>query len=80
MQCYLESELLTEAQNANCKQSYSTAYFCHLQRILLLDEMQSEGLITSNLRPKPEDCGIDAKNVTAYWNQVHFVQIKCITV
>lgn len=35
-----------------------------------MDEMHSEGLITSKLRPKPEDCYVDAKNITAFWNKV----------
>ena len=36
-----------------------------------MDEMHSEGLVTSKLRPKPEDCYVDAKNVTAFWNKVN---------
>lgn len=42
-----------------------------LQDILLLDEMHSEGLTTSKLRPKPEDCYVDAKTITAFWNEVY---------
>lgn len=40
-----------------------------MQRLLLLDELHSHGLVTSNLRPKPEDCGIKAENVYASWNK-----------
>ncbi|XP_020609632.1 multidrug resistance-associated protein 4-like isoform X3 [Orbicella faveolata] len=40
-----------------------------MEDILLLDEMHSEGLVTSKLRPKPEDCYVEAKNITAFWNQ-----------
>lgn len=31
--------------------------------------MNSHGLVTSNLRPKLEDCGIEAENVCASWNK-----------
>jgi len=41
-----------------------------------LDEMHSEGLVTSKLRPKPEDCYVEAKNITAFWNQVHYFSIS----
>ncbi|PFX19388.1 Multidrug resistance-associated protein 4 [Stylophora pistillata] len=40
-----------------------------IQRLLLLDELNSHGLVTSNLRPKLEDCGIEAENVCASWNK-----------
>ena len=41
-----------------------------LKDILLMDEMQSEGLVTSKLRPKLEDCHVAAKNIKALWNKV----------
>lgn len=35
-----------------------------------MDEMQSEGLVTSKLRPKLEDCHVATKNIKALWNKV----------
>ena len=42
--------------------------------------MHSEGLVTSKLRPKPEDCYVEAKSVTAFWNKVHQFSINNISV
>ncbi|XP_027046092.1 multidrug resistance-associated protein 4-like isoform X2 [Pocillopora damicornis] len=40
-----------------------------MEDILLMDEMQSEGLVTSKLRPKLENCHVAAKNIKALWNK-----------
>lgn len=46
----------------------------HFQELLLLDEMHSEGLVKSQLRPKPDDCEITVTDITATWNKVYTTQ------
>ncbi|KAK3698830.1 hypothetical protein QZH41_016034 [Actinostola sp. cb2023] len=40
-----------------------------IEELLNLDELHSHGLITTKLRPKPENCGIVAENVVGSWNE-----------
>ncbi|XP_032238396.2 ATP-binding cassette sub-family C member 4 isoform X2 [Nematostella vectensis] len=39
------------------------------EEALLLDEMHSEGLVKSTLRPKAEECGVFVKKASATWNK-----------
>ena len=42
---------------------------------MLQDEMHSEGLVTSKLRPKLDNCEITADHVTAVWNKVYIMVV-----
>ncbi|XP_031554599.1 multidrug resistance-associated protein 4-like isoform X2 [Actinia tenebrosa] len=40
-----------------------------IQKLLSMDELHSHGLITTKLRPKPEQCGVVTEEIKASWNE-----------